>query len=65
MNARIGYRKKNWEVAVDCLNLFDRNDNDIVHFYESQLRGESAPREDQHFHPIEPRMFRVSLTYRW
>jgi outer membrane receptor protein involved in Fe transport len=65
VNARIGYRRKNWEVAVDCLNLFGRNDNDIVYFYESQLRGESAPREDQHFHPIEPRMFRVSLTYRW
>lgn len=65
VNARVGYRKKNWELAVDCLNLFDRDDNDIEYFYESQLRGEASARDDRHFHPIEPRMFRVSLTYRW
>ena len=65
VNARVGYRKKNWEVAVDCLNLFDRDDNDIEYFYESLLRSESTAREGVHSHPIEPRMFRVSLTYRW
>jgi hypothetical protein len=65
VNARVGYRRKNWEVAVDCLNVFDRDDNDIEYFYESQLRSESTAREGVHSHPIEPRMFRVSLTYRW
>ncbi len=65
VNARVGYRKKNWELAVDCLNLLGRADNDIEYFYESQLRGESSPRADRHLHPIEPRMFRVSLAYRW
>jgi hypothetical protein len=65
VNARVGYRKKNWEVAVDCLNLFDRADSDIAYFYESRLRGEGSSREDVHFHPIEPRMARISVTYRW
>lgn len=65
VNARVGYRRKNWEVAVDCLNLFDRKDNDIEYFYASRLGGEIAGREDVHQHPIEPRMFRVSMTYRW
>jgi hypothetical protein len=65
VNARVGYRKADWELAVDCLNLFDRGDNDIAYFYESRLRGESRSREDVHVHPIVPRMVRVSLTYRW
>ncbi len=65
VNARLGYRRKNWEVAVDVLNLFDRDDNDIEYFYESRLRGEVGGRGDRHFHPIEPRMARLTLTYQW
>jgi hypothetical protein len=65
VNARIGYRKKNWEVALECLNLLNRADNDIEYFYESQLPGEAAPVEDRHVHPIEPRMLRVSVTWRF
>lgn len=65
VNARVGYRRKNWEVAVDCLNVFDRRDNDIEYLYESRLLGEVGGREDVHQHPIEPRMFRLSMTYRW
>ncbi|MBL9133010.1 MAG: TonB-dependent receptor [Verrucomicrobiaceae bacterium] len=65
VNARIGYRKKNWEVALECLNLLNRADNDIAYFYESQLPGEAAPVEDRHVHPIEPRMLRVSVTWRF
>ncbi|MCB1278540.1 TonB-dependent receptor [Prosthecobacter sp.] len=65
VNARIGYRRNNWEVAVDCLNLINRSDNDIAYFYASQLRGEAAPVNDVHLHPIEPRMFRISVTWRF
>jgi hypothetical protein len=50
---------------VDCLNLLDRSDNDIEYFYESQLASEAAPVEDRHIHPIEPRMLRVSVTWRF
>jgi hypothetical protein len=65
MNARVGYRRKNWEIALDCLNLINRNDNDIAYYYASQLPGEVAPVNDVHLHPIEPRMFRVSVTWRF
>lgn len=65
INGRIGYRKNQWEVAVDCLNLLDRNDNDIEYFYESQLNSEVAGVEDIHLHPAEPRTFRLSLTRRF
>ncbi len=65
VNGRIGYRKDDWEVAVDCLNLLGRKDNDIEYYYESQLPGEVAPVGDVHFHPAEPRTFRVSVTHRF
>jgi hypothetical protein len=64
VNATVGYRHKNWEAAVDCLNLLDRQDNDISYFYESQAPGRPAA-NDTHIHPIEPRMFRLRLTYRF
>jgi hypothetical protein len=65
VNTRIGYRKNNWEVSLDCLNLLDREDNDIEYFYESQLQTEASPVEDIHLHPSEPRTFRVTFTKRF
>ena len=67
VNARVGYRRKNWEVALECLNLLNRADNDIAYSYESQLTTDpgGVPVEDRHVHPIEPRMLRVSVTWRF
>lgn len=66
LNARVGFRKNDWEVAVDCLNLLDRDDNDIEYYYASRLAGEPAAGiEDVHLHPAEPRTIRVSLTKRF
>lgn len=66
VNARVGYRKDDWEVALDCLNLLGRDDNDIEYYYASRLPGEPAAGiEDVHLHPAEPRTFRVSLTRRF
>lgn len=67
LNARIGYRwNQKWDLAVDVLNLLDREDNDINYFYESRLSGEPAAGvADSHQHPVEPRQVRVSMTYRW
>ncbi len=66
VNARIGYRKNDWMVAVDCLNLLGRDDNDIEYYYASRLPGESAAgSEDVHLHPAEPRTFRISVTRRF
>ena len=66
VNSRIGYRKNDWEVSVDCLNLLGRKDNDIEYYYASRLHGEAAGGvDDIHLHPAEPRTFRVSLTRRF
>ena len=65
VNTRIGYRKNDWEISLDCLNLLDRDDNDIEYFYESQLQTELFPVNDIHLHPSEPRTFRVSFTKRF
>lgn len=65
VNARLGYRKNNWEIAMDCLNLLNRSDYDVAYYYASQLKSDAAPVDDVHVHPIEPRMFRLSVTYRF
>lgn len=66
VNGQVGYRRKNWEIAVECLNLFDRDDNDIEYFYTSRLRGEPEEGvDDVHLHPTEPRIFRFRATYRF
>jgi hypothetical protein len=65
VNARVGFRKNDWEIALDCLNLLDRDDNDIEYYYESRLKTELVGVEDVHLHPAEPRTFRVSLTRRF
>lgn len=63
VNAQVGYRTKDWEVALQCLNLLDRNDNDIEYYYTSQLAGEMSPVDDIHYHPAEPRMVRLRISY--
>ncbi|MEO8061856.1 MAG: hypothetical protein ABI821_03815 [Pseudomonadota bacterium] len=45
--------------------MFDSDDNDITYFYESQLPFESAPVEDRHFHPVEPRTLRLTVETRF
>ena len=66
VNGRIGYTTRNWEAAVDVLNLLGRENNDIAYFYGSRLPGEPAEGvDDVHFHPAEPLMLRFSLTRRF
>jgi len=72
-NARVGYKFTNKvRVQLDVLNLFGSKDSDIAYFYASCLPSElgsaacpaAAPRdgvEDIHFHPVEPRQFRLTL----
>jgi hypothetical protein len=53
-------------VALDVLNLLDSDDDDITYFYASRLPGEpEAGVEDEHFHPVEPRMLRGSIIWRY
>ena len=66
VNASAGYHfSKSLSLVATVFNLFDRHDNDITYFYDSQLRTESAPVSDIHFHPVEPRTLRVALTTRF
>jgi hypothetical protein len=66
VNAAVGYRRRNWEAVLDCLNLFNRDDNDIEYYYTSRLPGEAAAGvDDIHLHPTEPRTFRLRVTYRF
>jgi outer membrane receptor protein involved in Fe transport len=63
VNLEAGYKiGKRYKLSASVFNLFDKEDNDITYFYESQLPGEDAPVSDVHFHPVEPRTFRVNLT---
>ncbi|HEX9452603.1 MAG TPA: TonB-dependent receptor [Burkholderiales bacterium] len=62
-NLRVGYKLgPKWRVHMDVYNLFDRKDSDVDYFYASQLKGEAAPVDDIHFHPVEPRTLRFTLT---
>jgi outer membrane receptor protein involved in Fe transport len=66
VNGSIGYRRGDWEAALECLNIFDRADNDIEYFYTSRLPGERAEGfDDIHLHPTEPRTFRLRVTYKF
>ncbi|MES2355913.1 MAG: TonB-dependent receptor [Pseudomonadota bacterium] len=61
---RTGYKiNKDWKVALDVFNLFDRQASDVDYFYASRLQGEaSGGVNDNHFHPVEKRTFRLTIT---
>lgn len=64
LNGRVGYRiSRNVRVDLEGFNLTNRRDSAIDYYYASRLLGEAAEVNDIHFHPIEPRSFRVNLTF--
>ena len=63
-NLRLGYKvNDSLQFSLDALNLFDSDDHDVEYFYESQLPGETAPVEDNHYHVFEPRSIRFYAQY--
>jgi outer membrane receptor protein involved in Fe transport len=64
LNARIGYRfNPKMKVELEAFNLTNRKASAIDYFYTSRLPGEAAEGiASIHFHPIESRSFRLSLT---
>jgi outer membrane receptor protein involved in Fe transport len=63
LNGRVGYRlRKDLKLEFEGFNLANKRVSSIDYYYASQLRGENAPREDVHFHPIESRSFRLTLV---
>jgi outer membrane receptor protein involved in Fe transport len=66
LNVEAGYQlTPGVKVSVELLNALDKRANDITYFYESQLRGETAPVDDIHFHPVEPRTLRASVVVKF
>ena len=65
VNLGAGYQYKDYRIELNVFNLFDSGDTDITYFYESQLVGETAGVDDIHFHPVEPRTFRVQASLRF
>lgn len=61
---RVGHKlSQNVRLALDVFNLFDRKASDIDYYYASRLPGEGvAGVNDIHFHPVEPRSVRLTLT---
>ncbi len=66
LNAQVGYQfTSSVKGTVEMLNALDEQANDITYYYASQLQGEAAPVGDIHFHPVEPRTLRATLTLRF
>lgn len=66
VNAGVAYRRGSAEFRLDVFNLLDSDDDDIAYFYASRLPGEPlAGVEDIHFHPLEPRSIRGTVTWHW
>ena len=69
LNAQANYQlTAALQLSLELLNITDEEGNDITYLYESRLPGEAVPAgqegiEDVHFHPVEPRMVRASMTY--
>ncbi len=63
VNARVGYVLENGlKLQLDGFNILNAQASQIAYFYQSQLRGEAAPANDIHFHPVEPMAFRFTLA---
>jgi hypothetical protein len=66
LNAEAGYHfSRALSASVTVFNVLDRRDDDIEYYYASRLRTEGAVVNDLHFHPMEPRSLRASLSYRF
>lgn len=64
LNGRVGYQAgRRLQVELEAFNLTNRRDAAITYYYASQLKEETAPVDDYHFHPIESRSLRLSLSY--
>ena len=61
---RVGYQvSSKTKLSLDVFNLFDNKASDIDYYYSSRLPGEPAEGvADRHFHPVEPRSVRLTLT---
>jgi hypothetical protein len=70
VNANIGYRFSNGiALGLEIINALDERDDDITYYYASRTLSERnagiEPQLDLHSHPMEPRTYRMTLTYQF
>lgn len=66
VNTQIVYKQADWDLTFEMLNTLDSDDHDIDYYYASRLPGEpQSGVEDLHYHPVEPRTVRLTLSLRY
>lgn len=68
VSGELGHRfARGYALVLEGFNLLDSDSSDIDYFYESRLRDEpeDSAIPDIHTHPVEPRMFRLSVQANW
>jgi outer membrane receptor protein involved in Fe transport len=69
-NLQGGYRFNNhWKIRLDVFNVFNRKHHDIDYAYESRIKDSAGVLQDAteelHFHPVEKRAARLTLSARF
>ncbi len=70
VNLNAGYRMTSQlSLGLEVINLLDTEANDITYLYESRTQQEllagADPVLDKHFHAVEPRTVRATVTYQF
>jgi hypothetical protein len=66
VNFSAGYEMvRKLKIQLDVLNLLNAKNFDIAYYYGYQTSPSVKPRDGLVFHPIEPRVFRISLMYQF
>jgi len=66
LSAGVGYQLRSMSIRLDVFNLLDAEKDDISYYYASRMPDEPTQGvEDVHFHPLEPRTIRGTISYRW
>lgn len=64
LNANVGIALSRGRVTFTMLNVLDGKARDVQYYYASRLSGEPMDGvDDIHFHPAEPRQFRLGVTW--
>lgn len=64
LNGKLRYQySPKVQFEIEAFNLANRANKAIEYYYASRLKHESQAQEDRHFHPAEPRSFRVRAVW--
>jgi TonB dependent receptor/TonB-dependent Receptor Plug Domain len=65
IDAQLGFRGRQWLIAMDVFNLADVKWNDIEYYYVSRLKNEASPSADYIVHAGVPRTLRARAQYQF